>query len=158
MAGYDGFSKSNNAVAAEEDGRFPASVVARNLRVPIDAVRAYESSEYHHTSKFFSKTDYYDQRRVAGWLLMSVEGQQALREACAEAKAARQSTVYDDCRVEWLEWSVTRAHPKATEMKADGCRVEVRGQTATITLPSGETLRKRLSCTGLLIKTEKGLL
>jgi hypothetical protein len=61
MAGYDGYSKSNNALAAEAEGKYPASVLARKLGVTVAAVREHLSPcETHHTSKNYNMTDYYD--------------------------------------------------------------------------------------------------
>lgn len=61
MAGYAGYSKSNNAIAAEAEGRFPASVLARKLGVKTGAIKALMSpGEWHHTSKRYNVTDYYD--------------------------------------------------------------------------------------------------
>lgn len=68
MAGYSGYSKSNNAVTAEREGRFPisraapkvakaASVTRKKAREALLAVGACES---HHTSKFYNLTDYYE--------------------------------------------------------------------------------------------------
>ena len=61
MAGYSGYSKSNNAIAAEAQGRFPASVLARKLGVKTGAIRELAvDSEWHHTSKKYNVTVYYD--------------------------------------------------------------------------------------------------
>jgi len=40
VAGYDGFSKSNNAIAAEESGLYTAGVLDGRLKVKTAAVRA----------------------------------------------------------------------------------------------------------------------
>jgi hypothetical protein len=70
MAGYSGYSKSNNAVDAESEGRFPMSrarvIVARATGVTQkEAERVLRllpdaGKEYHHTSKFYNSTDYFD--------------------------------------------------------------------------------------------------
>jgi len=60
MPGYSGYAKSNNAVAAEEMGYYPASILARKLRVKTAAVKALmEPTEHHHTSKRYNLTAYY---------------------------------------------------------------------------------------------------
>lgn len=149
MAGYSpDFSKSNNALDAEANGRFPASVVAKRLGVPVAAVKAAEWSEWHHTSSWYNRTYYYDLEEVRGWLATD-EGQQAL----ANARAPREAVTYQDVTVEWLEWSGSRKHPKATERTAGGCTVTIKGQMATITLPDGGTMRKRLTTRGLHMRT-----
>ena len=61
MAGYCGYSKSNNAIEAERNNKFPASRLAKLLGVKTKALRAVLAPcEYHHTSKFFNATNYYD--------------------------------------------------------------------------------------------------
>ena len=68
MAGYDGYSKSNNAVDAEADGRYPltkaARIVARETGVTIKEARRIlqelGTGEWHHSSKFYNAVNYYD--------------------------------------------------------------------------------------------------
>lgn len=68
MAGYAGFSKSNNAINAENEGRFPLSIAKKMLstqakitqKVAEIALKATHSGEWHHTSKFYNRVNYYD--------------------------------------------------------------------------------------------------
>lgn len=68
MAGYNGYSKSNNAMTAEGEGRYPlttaARTVARETGITVKEARALleeiGTSEYHHSSKFYNSVDYYD--------------------------------------------------------------------------------------------------
>lgn len=69
MAGYDwAAGRSNNAGEAEESGKLPLTravkAVAQRTGIKQAEVRAFikwlGSCEYHHTSKFFNSTDYYD--------------------------------------------------------------------------------------------------
>ncbi len=68
MAGYNGFSKSNSAVEAEDEGRYPLTkasrIIARATGITIKEARVIleeiGTSEYHHSSKFFNCIDYYD--------------------------------------------------------------------------------------------------
>lgn len=151
MSGYSGFSKSNNAVAAEADGRFPASVVARRLKVPTEYVRErIGTREWHHSSKFYNVVKYYDLEECAEWL-ESDEG----RADFADWKAAqktRQASTRTGCRVEWLEWVGTRNHPRAINRSADGCTVtDDGGAFYKITMPDGSAMRKKKDCKGLEI-------
>lgn len=67
-AGYDGFSKSNNAREAESQGRYPLSkasqVLAKKLNWSIAKAKAFllqmGTTEWHHTSKKYNITNYYD--------------------------------------------------------------------------------------------------
>ena len=72
MAGYNGFSKSNNAIDAESSGRFPLtkaiSMVAHDCNITKREARkviiAHGTTEYHHTSKHYNTTDYYDTEEI----------------------------------------------------------------------------------------------
>ncbi len=67
MAGYSGFSKSNNAVEAEANGRLPITHAARLLAKLAGLKQADAKAlllqlgtyEYHHTSKNYNVTNYY---------------------------------------------------------------------------------------------------
>ena len=67
MAGYNGYSKSNNAVRAEANGIYPltqatkqiaklAGITAKEARAVLDELGP---DEYHHTSKNYNCTNYY---------------------------------------------------------------------------------------------------
>lgn len=68
MAGYDGYSKSNNAVDAENHDRFPLTkaikIVAAKTGITQKesrkVLKGIGTTEYHHTSKYYNCTDYYD--------------------------------------------------------------------------------------------------
>ena len=64
MAGYHNYSKSNNAIAAERNGRYPASHVAKMLGVPVAWVRLQGTNEWHHTSARYNVTNYYDLEKL----------------------------------------------------------------------------------------------
>lgn len=71
MAGYHGYSKSNNAVAAEEEGKVVRSKITRAWLAEggIDESPAFIkwlaakeliiADEWHHTSKFYNEVDYF---------------------------------------------------------------------------------------------------
>ena len=150
MSGYSGFSKSNRAVAAENAGRYPASVVARKLRLPVEFVRLCGNGEWHHTSKWYNATSYYDLDEVAEYAA-SEEGQAELAKLAS--KPVKASKTHANVRVEWLEWGGTRNHPRAIERASDGCTVvDDGGAFYKITLPGGRALKKRKDCNGLVVK------
>jgi len=65
MAGYDGYSKSNNAVAAEEEGLLPLSRINGAPRWAIRmAGKLIGSEEWHHTSKSYNRTEFYNADRA----------------------------------------------------------------------------------------------
>lgn len=68
MAGYSGFSMSNNAVAAYESGMLPASKLAARIgrgATAAGVAAVLMPSEWHHTSKNYNRTDFYDFRSAA---------------------------------------------------------------------------------------------
>lgn len=158
MAGYHDHSRSNNAVQAEQCfARFPATVLAKKLRVQAGAIKALmEPGERHHTSSWHNETDYYD-----GELLLAVsagdEGDnEEMREAAGLLARLRtwkpppqKARTWTGCAIEWLEWGGTRKRPTATEKKAIGCTVEWKGGAmVVITFADGSVMRKKIRCRG----------
>ena len=144
MAGYHNFSKSNNAVAAEQSGRYPASKCARLLGVPTEWVKRQSTREWHHTSSWYNSTDYYDLEQLAEHL-ETEEGQAQLLDVCAELDALRQAPkrIWSAATVHWLDWVGTRNHPRAIERSADGATVtDAGGKFVIVTLADGSTFRK----------------
>lgn len=68
MAGYCGYSKSNNAIEAEKEGRFPLTIAVKELakkanitqKLARQILKDQGSWEWHHSSKFYNQVDYYD--------------------------------------------------------------------------------------------------
>ena len=62
MTGYSGYSKSNNAVRAENDSLHPANFWAKRIGRGVKAADVKASmryAEWHHTSKKYNVTYYY---------------------------------------------------------------------------------------------------
>jgi hypothetical protein len=148
--GYDGFSMSNNAREAYRSGL----VTAKDTGVPAHLVKRFcRYDEWHHTSSRFNVTFFYDREYVrATFGLEQSEDYDADPEAVAALEEYRRTSsvakTYDNCRVRWLEWSGTRKHPIATKRSAEGCRVTVKGVTATVETPEGKKFVKRLKTKG----------
>lgn len=76
MAGYDGYSKSNNALDAEADGKYPLTHAVRivaetagcSQRVAREALKTVGPCEWHHTSMHYNRTNYYDTRIAAAYV------------------------------------------------------------------------------------------
>jgi hypothetical protein len=88
MAGYNwNRGKSNNAVNAESNGLMTATTMAKYLKkwfsgITSKNIKAIMSpSEWHHTSKFYNETDYYDLRDLA-----DLSTRKALRNDIANKK------------------------------------------------------------------------
>lgn len=158
MSGYQSdFSMSNRAVDAYDSGLVPASKVGG---VPASLVEAHcRYAEWHHCSSRYNKVKFYNPQYVrATFGIEQHEDYSAAPQAVAALaayKAAKKSApvIHTNCRVEWLEWSGSIKHPRANECSADGCTVMVKGQTATVTLPNGNSFIKRLSTNGFSFRS-----
>jgi len=146
MAGYqDDFSKSNNAVEAENSGLFPASLISKKLRVPATLIKDnLEIAEFHHTSSWYNETAYYDLDECKTFF--ETETGLALIKKYNESK--NEVSVFINCTVKWLEWSGTRNYPRCSEHSEHGAEVRVKGKTATIIFSNGKTMTKRLTTNG----------
>jgi hypothetical protein len=129
MAGYaEDFSKSNNALEAESNGSFAATVLAERLGVKPGAIRALLSAtEWHHTSKHYNITDYYSEESA----LEIIDDLRAWREP------AKDVAVFENCTGSYLEWSGTRNHPHAKQIDFGPVRVTKKGKWFTLELASG---------------------
>ena len=67
MSGYAGYSKSNNALQAESENKFPLSVAVKELarqagctqKAARAALKKIGPCEWHHASKMYNRVDYY---------------------------------------------------------------------------------------------------
>ena len=146
MAGYSGYSMSNNAVAAYENGEKPLSkwkkadileaVKTQEVELKcspsklqkLPAVLLKEIclcySSWHHTSSHYNETKFY---------MLNAEYLETLTDAMVDEIAAEynkthakeKQSVEETWECAFLEWSGTRKHPKATEVVEQGI---VRGQ------------------------------
>lgn len=81
MAGYSGFSKSNNAVAAEAEGKFPLTAAARKAGIPAELIRRFvHPCEWHHTSVRYNATNYYDVAEIVEFFETDPEAALALAQ------------------------------------------------------------------------------
>ena len=155
MAGYQEYSKSNNAVEAENKGLKTASNIAKYLSkkykkyygcTAIDIKKVLCSKEWHHTSCWYNKTDYYD---IVDLSFLGYR--QELQKIIRERKDIK-SIIYNNCTVEWLEWEGTRKRPKAIKKNGYNCVVEFNGKsTYKITLNNGVSFTKRKGTKGFYI-------
>jgi hypothetical protein len=118
MAGYSGFSKSNNAVYAEENDRFPATKLGKILGISPAAIKAVLTPcEWHHTSKHYNKTNYYDLE----------EANEKIDQLKAWKPEKKDEQVFEGCTVCWIEWSGTRNYPRKIEHKIINVTVTKKG-------------------------------
>lgn len=141
MAGYNGFSMSNNAVAAYESGEKPLSKwtkadildaieeqevklkcsIEKLKKLPIKVLKeiCLTYSSWHHTSNHYNKTDFYslDVDRIEN--LMDDEIDELLSDYKADKKA-ESKPLEEKWECSFLEWSGSRKHPVATEVIEEG--------------------------------------
>lgn len=141
MAGYNGWSMSNNAVAAYEDGEKPLSKWTKTdifdeienqevkLKCSMEKLRKLPAkalkevcltySSWHHTSNHYNRTDFYslDIDYIENLTDEKIEG--LIRDYKVDKKT-EDKPLDEKWRCAFLEWSDTRKHPKATEVIEEG--------------------------------------
>ena len=141
MAGYNGWSMSNNAVAAYEDGEKPLSKWTKadifdaineqevELKCSIEKLKKLPAkvlkevcltySSWHHTSNHYNKTDFYslDVDKIENLTDDKVE---ELLLDYKEDKKVENKPSEEKWECAFLEWSGSRKHPKATEVIEEG--------------------------------------
>ena len=147
MAGYNGFSMSNNAVsaynmdemplskwtktaiieaieAATSEGELNLNCTLTNLKkAPAKVLKKlclYRSS-WHHTSSYYNETNFYslDVDYLEGLTDESLN--ECIEKSIAEGKAnKKEEPTEEKWRCAFLEWGGTRKHPKAWEVVEDG--------------------------------------
>ena len=140
MAGYNGWSMSNNAVAAYENGEKPLSKwtkadifnaineqveikcsIEKLKKLPVKVLKGIclRCSSWHHTSSYYNQTDFYslDVKRVEE--LTDDKIKELLLSYKADKKA-ESKPLEEKWECAFLEWSGSRKHPKATEVIEEG--------------------------------------
>jgi hypothetical protein len=138
MAGYRGFSMSNNAVDAYSFGEKPISkwtksaildeifCAAKNGEVTLHCDEALlkkspaaflksaclTRSSWHHTSSYYNKTDFYSINLDSVEQLTDVALLEAMQKKSAPVERKPEPERW---KCAFLEWTGTRKHPKATE-------------------------------------------
>lgn len=143
--GYVGFSKSENAVSAENMDKYPVSVLAKKLGngITTAGIKAVlKPCEWHHTSKMYNCTDYYDMDEA-------IDNLDAIKKASNNLKVS-ETAEYKNVKVEWLEWSGSRNHPHATKKTAENCTVQdMGGCFVNILFQNGSVMKKKKDAKGL---------
>jgi hypothetical protein len=152
MAGYAGYSKSNNAVLAESQDRYPLSkaqsILAKKVGCTLAQARVVllevGSCEKHHTSKRYNWTYYYSIEDALEYLTEN--------PLPVVAPVQKPETRYwSDCTVTYLEWTGTRNHLTCRKVTLISCSVTRKRNTYTITAPTGAVVTKRATTRGLEI-------
>lgn len=141
MAGYNGFSMSNNAVAAYEDGEKPLSKwtkadifeaineqevelkcsIEKLKKLPVKVLKAIclIYSSWHHTSNHYNRTDFYslDVNCIENLTDDKID---RLFADYKEEKKTEDKPSEEKWECAFLEWSGSRKHPVATEVIEEG--------------------------------------
>lgn len=148
MTGYNWkHGKSDSAVEAEKSGHYHATKCGKILGIATAVIKSnLSTSEWHHTGKFYQKTDYYDIEVVREWA-ESPEGKKAIAEFNRKKDERRKSLTtkaYINCKVSWFEWPKTSLG-QTSQMKVvvEDCVVLERGYFINIVEPDGKTTRKK---------------
>jgi hypothetical protein len=132
MAGYNGYSMSNNAVSAYEDGERPISKWTKGdiisfiesavkndglaLECDLDVLKKASAkvlkdvclsrSSWHHTSSRYNRTNFY---------IVDLGKVEALTNEQLSAYVPESEPADEKWKCAFLEWTGTRKHPKTTE-------------------------------------------
>jgi len=147
LPGYSNFSKSNNAVEAENAGLFSASKIAKIIGGGATAagVRAVlQPVEWHHTGCWYNSTDYYR-------LSDAEDRRDSIIKKSKNETVIKHGYYY----VEWIEWGGTRRHPRG--VKHSGTyQCTIKGRFITIHTPEGD-VKKRIDSRGTyFVEQEEG--
>ena len=149
MAGYCGYSMSNNAVAAYDEGKKPISKwkkeeilclieemieedalelncsfeKLRRLPAPVLKDECLSCTEWHHTGKFYKETDFYelDEGKIEQLTDEQIDELAAqYKEQQEWIKKEKEEEKEEKWECIFLEWYGTRKHPKAREIREIG--------------------------------------
>jgi hypothetical protein len=162
MAGYNDFSKSNNAIEAEVSGRYPLSkaavILSKKLNTDLARTKLWLKEncggEWHHTSSWYNSTNYYDTNidDLAENFKENDDDNSAdiLRAKIGKIEIKeKKEIIYSGCVVNYLEWAGSRKHPVATEIKLENCAIiDNGGSFVDVFSANGKTFKKKKDATG----------
>lgn len=138
-SGYSGYSMSNRAVDAYEDGEMPLSKWTKKMiisevvehehfteeelkKYPKNVLAEYFlfESSWHHTSKFCNATDFYSIDEDIAKEGFVKELEEIKKRYTPERKPKKEIKKLEarKAHITYLEWGGTRVHPKATNVDA----------------------------------------
>lgn len=132
MAGYCNYSMSNNAVGAYHDGRKPLSkitakdVAEAGFTEPLAFAKwlakhgHWDASEWHHTSKEYNRTDFYDADDLADWWNNDLDQAQRDKYLADYRDTKPKPTVEVRVTGTYTEFTGSRNHPKPVQIAFTG--------------------------------------
>lgn len=132
MAGYHGYSMSNNACYAYDCGKRPKSkwtkagilemLAENNGKEFAEAAKPYkanilkeavlESNEWHHTSSKYNRTNFYEVKEYGDVQEMLTDIERELEWQQMEKQNKEEPPAPERWHVKYGVWSGTRKHPK----------------------------------------------
>lgn len=136
MSGYRGYSMSNNAYNAYENGLKPISKWSKSeiineikenyedqeltfsfdifKKLTLSKLRKFlYCSEWHHTAKFYNETNFYS---INYDKLLELSDEKLFKILEEKEIKEKDEEIPYIAEVKYLEWSGTRNHPKVTEV------------------------------------------
>lgn len=164
--GYIGYSMSVNAAEAYDNGQRPiskwnkADILAAVEEIAPEKAKLLEKinlktlkekllvkTNWHHTSEFYNRTDFYAVDENAVQRLTAAEIQSL---STRKAPKPQGRTFRGD--IEYLEWGGTRNHPKASKKKLENVNIEERGCFYIVIDDEGnELIRKKIGSNGTYV-------
>lgn len=169
MSGYYQLSKSNNAVLAERQGRFPATVIGEHLNIPYKFIQetcqwAIIKGEWHHTSMYFNQTKYYDENKIRLWVendkeMIKERGQRFdtalekwIREKLDHTYQPKNNfKEYLNCSIIYLEWMGKGKMAKPTAKMGRGKVIDIGGKFVSCIMQDGQRFRKAKTAKGFQV-------
>lgn len=168
-SGYNGFSMSNMAVWAYEDGEKPLSkwrkadiieaveeiiedkeliklIKKVNLTTLKDKMLVYSS--WHHTSSRCNKTDFY-KINVGFVENLNKEDVEQMIEIKPKKKEAEENVYFGNFK--YLEWSGSRRHPKAAEKTLENVKVIEKGCFYHVYKDNEFIIKKKINSNGTIL-------
>lgn len=162
-SGYVGYSMSKRASLAYDEDRRPLSkwskadlidaveelnpsILDSCKGLSVSELRSFllKYSEWHHTSSYYNRTNFYKIRED----LEDLKLEDVPKHECSKKNSAERfhGSIY------YLEWSGTKKHRKATNKKIEDVDIEIRGTFYVVFNDSGaEILRKKIDSNGTTV-------
>ncbi len=179
MAGYNGYSMSNNACDAYASGEKPRNQwtksdildalrieaeytqeqLAQLRKYSVETIRCYflRNSSWHHTSMYYNVTYFYDLdfNNLENEFSKVIEDLEKIEKVVKEEKEEKEKNKksFTLAQVKYLEWTGTRKHPKAEE-KIGYALIDANRNWAYICIDSYEVKKKSIISNGFKILEE----
>ena len=179
MAGYNGYSMSNNACDAYACGEKPYNqwlksdvldalkYEAEYTQEQLSQIRKYSAetvktyfltnTSWHHTSLYYNVTYFYDLNfnKLENEFSKVIEDLERIQEIIKEEKEEKEKNkkTFTLAKVKYLEWYGTRKHPKADEKEAYAL-IDANRNWAYIYINSYEVKKKSIISNGFKILEE----